>query len=259
MQFDVEGLQPGCEGSSALFLRMWSGNWVLIAQYCLPSLFILCAAHAICFLLVSRQRSSHTASIRLVVAGKLDVHHLDKPASSRLLRSAKQWTRHRLEVAFFTLVDLVYLNVCTISLKSFICVSTDVSYLLFAERSQLCWSHDHLPVAMFSCLVYPLLLFYPLFVYWQGRAHLEVRKRDGVTDDSTMAGSLSGGSLKDEYQPLGRAYAAGFRHVIALFLSAPLEPVQLRLLLPIFPLLFSGFVIKKRPFKKLRMNACKHP
>jgi hypothetical protein len=164
-----------------------------------------------------------------------------------------------LEVAFFTLVDLVYLNVCTISLKAFICVSTDVSYLLFSERSQLCWSHDHLPVAMLSLLVYPLLLSYPLFVYWQGRAQLEVRKRDGVTDESEMAGSLSGGSLKDEFQPLGRAYAAGFRHVIALFLSTPLEPVQLRLILPIFPLLFFGVVVKKRPFKKLVMNACKHP
>jgi hypothetical protein len=77
-QFDVEGLQPGCEGTSALFLPMWRGNWLLIAQYCLPCLIALISAYAICHLLVSAQSLNEKATIRLVCFGKEHIRHLEK-------------------------------------------------------------------------------------------------------------------------------------------------------------------------------------
>ena len=256
LQFDVEGLQPGCEGTSALFLPMWRGNWLLIAQYCLPSLIALISAYAICHLLVSAQSLNEKATIRLVRPGKEDVRHLDKSVPSPLLHSAKQWTWDRLLVAFFTLVDLVYLNACTITLKAFMCIGTDVAFRLVAERSQLCWSHDHVSAAMFSLLVYPLLLFYPLFVYYQGLHGLKSRLKSHSGDGSRIAGSLSGSSLQDEYQPMGRAYASGFRHIVALFNTVPLDSVRVRLIIAAFPLLFVAFIVAKRPFRKWWLNAC---
>jgi hypothetical protein len=256
LQFDVEGLQPGCEGTSALFLPMWRGNWLLIAQYCLPSLIALISAHAICRLLGSAQSLNGKATIRLGCPGKEHVRHFEKSVPSPLLHSAKQWTWDRLLVAFFTLVDLVYLNVCTITLKAFMCIGTDVAFRLVAERSQLCWSHDHVSAAMFSLLVYPLLLFYPLFVYCQGLHGLKSRLKSRSGDESRIAGSLSGNSLQDEYQPMGRAYASGFRHIVALFNTVPLDSVRVRLIIAAFPLLFVAVIVAKRPFRKWWLNAC---
>jgi hypothetical protein len=146
---------------------MWKQNWTLIAQYCLPSVIILLVVHLLLRSLESRHTSGHTARLQRVLAGTLSVRQLDRSLRwSALLRAATQWTRERLEIASFTLVDLVFLTLCTISLKGFICVEVDGAYRLYAEKSLLCWSHDHLPVGMFSVLgVFPFLLLYPVFVY----------------------------------------------------------------------------------------------
>jgi hypothetical protein len=93
-----------------------------------------------------------------------------------MLRAATQWTRDRLELASFTLVDLVFLTLCTMTLKGLICVEVDGAYRLYAEKSLLCWSHDHLPVGMFSVLVFPFLLLYPVFVYTYMQDRLEALK-----------------------------------------------------------------------------------
>jgi hypothetical protein len=176
-QFDVEGLQPGCEGSSALFVSMWKQNWNLIAQYCLPSIFILLFIHLLLRFLESRYTSGHTARVLSVLASTLTVRQLDRSLRlSALLRAATQWTRDRLELASFTLIDLVFLTLCTMTLKGLICVEVDGAYRLYAEKSLLCWSHDHLPVAMFSVLVFPFLLLYPVFVYTYMQDRLEARK-----------------------------------------------------------------------------------
>jgi hypothetical protein len=165
-QFDVEGLQPGCEGSSALFVSMWKQNWALIAQYCLPSIIITLISYSVFRFLESRHTSNHTARVQQVLAKTLSVQQLHRSLYlSAMLRATTQWTHARLGLACFTLCDLVYLTICTITLKAFLCVELEGAYRLHAEKSQLCWSHDHLPIGIFSLLVFPLLLLYPVFIY----------------------------------------------------------------------------------------------
>ena len=161
---------------------MWKQNWTLIAQYCLPSIIILLVVHAIFRFLGSRQTSNHTALVQRVLAKALGVRQLDRSLRlSSMLRAATQWTQDRLELALFTLVDLVYLTLCTITLKGFMCVELEGAYRLQAETSLLCWSHDHLPVGIFSVLVFPFLLFYPVFVYNYMQDRLEALKNVSAT------------------------------------------------------------------------------
>ena len=266
-QFDVEGLQLGCEGSSALFLSMWKQNWALMAQYCLPSLSSVLASYLILHILVGIRRK---ALRNKFTAGDVDVRQLAHALRvSAMLRTSKQWAQRRLEVATFTLIDLVYLNICTLTIKAFLCVNSEgSSYRLHAERSQVCWSHDHLPVALFSIAIYPLLLYYPVFTYNHIRDRLEARTTDGQNGKARgptspghktgdlKAGGLSGASLRDEYMPIGVAYTSVFRHSLAIFVSVPLPSSQYRLILACLPLLFVGLQVVKRPFKKRWMNAC---
>ena len=161
---------------------MWKQNWTLIAQYCLPSIIILLFIHLLLRFLESRYTSGHTARVLSVLASTLTVRQLDRSLRlSALLRAATQWTRDRLELASFTLVDLVFLTLCTISLKGFICVEVEGAYRLYAEKSLLCWSHDHLPVGMFSVLVFPVLLLYPVFIYTYMQDRLEALKSVSAT------------------------------------------------------------------------------
>jgi hypothetical protein len=161
---------------------MWKQNWTLIAQYCLPSIIILLVVHLLLRFLESRHTSGHAARVLSVLAGTLSVRQLNQNLRrSALLRAATQWTRDRLELASFTLVDLVFLALCTMTLKGFICVEVDGAYRLYAEKSLLCWSHDHLPVGMFSVLVFPFLLLYPVFVYTYMQDRLEDLKSVSAT------------------------------------------------------------------------------
>jgi hypothetical protein len=146
-QFDIEGLQPGCKGSTPLFVSMWKQNWILIVEYCLPSIIIILVVHAIFRFLESRHTSGHTTRVQRVLTRTLSVRQLDRSLRlSAMLRATTQWTQDRLELAAFTVVDLSYLALCTNTVKGFICVEAEGAYRLLAEKSQLCWSQGHLPV-----------------------------------------------------------------------------------------------------------------
>jgi hypothetical protein len=156
---------------------MWKQNWNLIIQYCMPSIIILLVLLATFCFLETRHIADHTTQVQRVLARTLGVRQLHRPLPlSTMLRTATQWTKDRLELAFFTLSNLVYLSVCTITLKGLICVEVEGAYRLLAEKSQLCWSHEHLPVGTFSVLMVPLLLLYPVFIYTYMQDRLEAWK-----------------------------------------------------------------------------------
>jgi hypothetical protein len=241
-QFDIEARQPGCEDTSKVFLDIWRSSLVLIAQYSLPSLALLTL---------------------LYFTFELAVHVSWRSKHMRvwtLAKHAAEWMLIRLTTVGFMWTDLLYLTSCTVLLKALVCAPLGgTAYRLDIEKSQLCFTHDHMPVFLVSLLLYLILFLYPVAIYlFMKRSIRHTIETGAKLEHNAMfaATIFMIQRVRLEWKPLRAAYRFFLRNAIAIFGVVPDEFSYVLLAVASVSLLDCAFIVIKRPYETIVFDIC---
>ena len=247
-QFDIEARQPGCEDTSKLFLDMWRSSLVLIAQYSLPSIALITLLYLTLELAVrvfdGREASWRSKHMRV----------------RTLAKRAAEWMWIRLTTVGFMWTDLLYLTSCTVLLKALVCAPVGgTAYRLDIEKSQLCFTHDHMPVFLVSLLLYLVLFLYPVAIYLFMKSSIRHTIETGAKLEQNpmfAATIFMIQRVRLEWKPLRAAYRFLLRNAIAIFGVVPDEFSYVLLAVASVSLLDCAFIVVKRPYETIVFDIC---